>query len=153
MLAWEAVEAHWDDMQEHWPSNTIHRMLEALAALAAAGEGAAQWARAWLDAHPLPRGELKLRQARERLAINLAFKKRTAALLRARARTQPRLGELSTAHGPLRGGPYMRSERIRSMRGLDGSQASLGRHVEDLRPARRRRPLPLSRARHSRALR
>jgi puromycin-sensitive aminopeptidase len=72
--AWEAIEAHWDEMQVRWPSNSTHRMMEALPALAAAGETATKRALAWLDAHPMARGELRVRQARERLLINLAFK-------------------------------------------------------------------------------
>jgi hypothetical protein len=83
LLAWEAIEAHWDEMQARWPSNSIHRMLEALPALAAAGEAGVERAVAWLDAHPLARGELKLRQSRERLQINLAFKQRMEPLLAA----------------------------------------------------------------------
>jgi hypothetical protein len=56
-------------------------MMEALPALAAAGETATKRALAWLDAHPMARGELRVRQARERLLINLAFKQRVAPQL------------------------------------------------------------------------
>ncbi|HTV10520.1 MAG TPA: M1 family metallopeptidase [Acidimicrobiales bacterium] len=83
VLAWEAIEAHWEEMQRRWPANSIHRMLEALPGLAGTSHAAADRALAWLDAHPLPRGELKLRQARERLKVNLAFRERIAPLLRA----------------------------------------------------------------------
>jgi puromycin-sensitive aminopeptidase len=79
--AWEAIETHWDEMQARWPSNSTHRMLEALPALAAAGEAVAQRALHWLDDHPMARGELRLRQSRERLLINLAFKQRVVHLL------------------------------------------------------------------------
>ncbi|HUB70236.1 MAG TPA: M1 family metallopeptidase, partial [Acidimicrobiales bacterium] len=82
VLAWDAIEAHWDEMQRRWPSNTIHRMLEAMPALASAGPAATERALAWLDAHPLARGELKIRQARERLGVNVAFKDRVAPSLR-----------------------------------------------------------------------
>jgi len=74
--AWEAIEQHWDDMLARWPSNTIHRMLDALPSLAGAGDAMAARAGAWLDAHPLAKGERKVTQARERLAVNLAFKRR-----------------------------------------------------------------------------
>jgi puromycin-sensitive aminopeptidase len=80
-LAWEAIEQHWDEMPTAWPPNTIHRMLEALPTLVAAGEGTAARAEAWLAAHPLARGERKVVQSRERLAINLAFKRRVAPQL------------------------------------------------------------------------
>ncbi|MGH9104699.1 MAG: M1 family metallopeptidase, partial [Acidimicrobiales bacterium] len=69
--AWEAVEAHWDEIHERWPGNTVPRMLGALPGLAAAGEAMAARANAWLDGHPVARGERKVRQARERLAVDL----------------------------------------------------------------------------------
>jgi len=81
VLAWEAIEERWEEMQERWPSNSIHRMLEALTSLASAGDEMTARAEAWLDTHPLARGKLKLLQARERLNVNLAFKKRVAPLL------------------------------------------------------------------------
>jgi puromycin-sensitive aminopeptidase len=80
-LAWAAIEAHWDQMLDRWPSNTVHRMLEALPALAAEGPDAAGRAFDWLDTHPLPRGGRKVLQARERLGINLAFKDRVGPRL------------------------------------------------------------------------
>jgi len=75
-LAWQAIEEHWDEMRERWPSSTIHRMLDALPALASASDDMVARANSWLDEHPLARGERKVAQARERLAINVAFKKR-----------------------------------------------------------------------------
>jgi puromycin-sensitive aminopeptidase len=79
VLAWEAVEQHWDEILGRWPSNTVHRMLEALPTLAAPGEAMAARANAWLDTHPLAVGELGISQSRERLGINLAFKRRVSA--------------------------------------------------------------------------
>jgi len=79
--AWEAIERHWDEMAARWPANSIHRMLESLPSLAAPGESMAARANAWLDAHPLAVGERGIVQARERLAINLAFKQRIAGEL------------------------------------------------------------------------
>ena len=37
VAAWEAIEQHWDEMLLHWPQNTMHRVLEPLPALVAAG--------------------------------------------------------------------------------------------------------------------
>jgi hypothetical protein len=56
-------------------------MLEALPVLASTGEEFASRATSWLDAHPLSRGELHVAQSRERLGINLAFKRRIAGQL------------------------------------------------------------------------
>jgi puromycin-sensitive aminopeptidase len=80
-LAWEAIEQHWEAMLLHWPPNTLHRVLEQLPALVAAGDDAVQRASAWLDSHPVTRGELKVRQSRERLYVNQAFKARVAGPL------------------------------------------------------------------------
>ena len=81
--AWEAIEQHWDEMLLRWPQNTMHRVLEQLPALVAAGDDAVQRASAWLDSHPVTRGELKVRQSRERLHVNQVFKARVAGQLRA----------------------------------------------------------------------
>jgi hypothetical protein len=80
-VAWEAIEQRWDEMLERWPSKSLHRVLESLPGLVSAGEGYAERAFAWLDAHPLGLGERRVLQARERLAINLAFQQRVAGRL------------------------------------------------------------------------
>jgi puromycin-sensitive aminopeptidase len=72
-LAWEALEQHWEDALTRWPKVALPRALEALPGLAAAGEEGARRAMSWLDAHPVPRGGLRVAQARERLQVNLAF--------------------------------------------------------------------------------
>ncbi len=80
-LAWEAIEQHWDEMLRCWPNNSMVRVLEQMPALVAAGDGTAPRAFAWLDAHPVARGELRVRQSRERLRVNQAFKARAAGQL------------------------------------------------------------------------
>ena len=55
LAAWEAIEQHWDEMLLRWPPNTMHRVLEQLPALVAAGDDAVQRASAWLDSHPVTR--------------------------------------------------------------------------------------------------
>jgi puromycin-sensitive aminopeptidase len=81
VLAWEAIEAHWDDILQKWPKTAMPRVLEALPALVAGGEQAARRAFSWLDAHPVPRGALRVSQSRERLEVNLEFAKRARPLL------------------------------------------------------------------------
>lgn len=80
-LAWEALEAHWDDVLSRWPKTAMARVLEALPALAAGGEESVRRAGSWLDAHPVPRGELRIAQSRERMEVNLAFAKTAGPLL------------------------------------------------------------------------
>jgi hypothetical protein len=79
--AWEAIEQHWDEILLEWPPNSMHRVLEQLPALVAAGDAALQRVSAWLDSHPVTRGELKVRQSRERLNVNQVFKARVAGQL------------------------------------------------------------------------
>jgi hypothetical protein len=83
VLAWEAIEQHWDEMLKQWPPNTIHRMLDSLPSLVSAGDDAVSRAFAWLDGHPLARGERKVAQSRERLRVNVAFRQRVAGRLAA----------------------------------------------------------------------
>ncbi len=80
-LAWEAIEQHWDEMLKQWPPNTIHRMLDSLPSLVSAGDDAVSRASAWLDDHPLARGERKVAQSRERLLVNVAFRQRVGGRL------------------------------------------------------------------------
>ncbi len=80
-VAWEAIEQRWDEMLERWPPKSLHRVLESMPGLAGAGEEFAERAFAWLDAHPLGLGERRVLQARERLAVNLAFKRRVGGRL------------------------------------------------------------------------
>ena len=81
VVAWEAIEQRWDEMLERWPPKSLHRVLESMPGLAAAGEEFAARAFAWLDTHPLGLGERRVLQARERLAVNLAFKRRVGGRL------------------------------------------------------------------------
>ena len=60
---------------------SIHRMLDSLPSLVAAGDRAVSRAFTWLDEHPLARGERKVAQSRERLQVNVAFRQRVAAPL------------------------------------------------------------------------
>ncbi len=87
-LAWEAIEAHWDRMQDRWPPKVVPRVLTSLPALAAAGEDLAARAQRWLEDHPPAHGERQIAQSRERLGINLAF----------RARVRPGLAEALHRH-------------------------------------------------------
>jgi hypothetical protein len=95
-LAWEAIEHHWEEMQAGWPPNTLHRMLESLPGLVAAGAPVIERACAWLDEHPLARGGRKLEQSRERLRVNQAFQARVGDHLRS-ALDAARQGPAATA--------------------------------------------------------
>jgi puromycin-sensitive aminopeptidase len=80
-LAWQFLTDNWDRVTARFPSNSIPRMLEAIAGLADAG--LAEEAHRFLDAHPVPQGERQVAQARERLDVNVAFGRRVKANLAA----------------------------------------------------------------------
>lgn len=80
-VAWQALEEHWDYILERWPKNALPRVLEALPNLVAGGEAALNRAASWLDAHPVPRGGLKVAQSLERLRVNLGFAQRVGPQL------------------------------------------------------------------------
>jgi puromycin-sensitive aminopeptidase len=94
-VAWGALEAHWTEINSRWPKNALPRLLEALPALAAGGEEAVARASAWLDAHPVPRGGLRVAQSRERLMVNSAFAAKARPVLRAALQAFLAAGELS----------------------------------------------------------
>ena len=77
-LGWRAIESHWDEMSEVWPSKLVLRALESLPGLAAAGEEVARRALDWLDSHPIGLGSSRLAQSEERLRINLGFGRRVS---------------------------------------------------------------------------
>jgi aminopeptidase N len=80
-LAWRFLTEHWEGVLGRFPSNSIPRLLEAVAALADA-ELAPEIHR-FLDSHPVPQGELQIAQARERLDVNVAFARRAGPTLAA----------------------------------------------------------------------
>jgi puromycin-sensitive aminopeptidase len=72
--AWRFVEEHWDDLRKRFPSKLIPRMLEGITALVDADVAAG--VHRFLDAHPVPGGDLLINQSRERLDVNVALRKR-----------------------------------------------------------------------------
>ncbi|MEY2476855.1 MAG: tricorn protease interacting factor [Actinomycetota bacterium] len=72
--AWQFVEAHWDDLRRRFPSKLIPRMLEGITALI--DPVLATTIHRFLDAHPVPGGDLLINQSRERLDVNVAFRER-----------------------------------------------------------------------------
>jgi puromycin-sensitive aminopeptidase len=77
--AWRFVVEHWDVLCERFPSNAIPRMVEGLAGQADAALAAE--AHQFFADHPVPLGELQVRQTLERLDVNVAFAGREAGRL------------------------------------------------------------------------
>ena len=76
---WRFVVEQWDDLCRRFPSNAIPRMVEGLAAQVDAA--LAKEAHAFFVEHPVPVGELQVRQTLERLDVNVAFAEREAGRL------------------------------------------------------------------------
>jgi hypothetical protein len=68
------VKAHWDELLERLPDNTIVRMLEATAGLCQPTQAAD--VHAFFADHDVPQGQRSLQQVLERLDINVAFAER-----------------------------------------------------------------------------
>jgi puromycin-sensitive aminopeptidase len=69
--AWETVRRRWVEVNERYPSNTISRLLEGLAAQA--DPVLAADARAFLSEHPLPQGAKQVAQILETMDVNARF--------------------------------------------------------------------------------
>jgi puromycin-sensitive aminopeptidase len=72
--AWQFVEEHWEDLRKRFPSKLIPRMMEGVTALVDAKVAAD--VHRFLDAHPVPGGDLLINQSRERLDVNVALRER-----------------------------------------------------------------------------
>jgi puromycin-sensitive aminopeptidase len=73
-LTWTFIERHWDTITKRFPDNSIGRMLEGVAAVA--DPELAPRAHRFLEGHPVPQAEKQVAQARERMDINVAFRRR-----------------------------------------------------------------------------
>jgi len=69
--AWEAVRSRWVEINERYPSNTLSRLLEGLAAQV--DPGLAADARAFLSEHPLPQGAKQVAQTLETMDVKVRF--------------------------------------------------------------------------------
>jgi puromycin-sensitive aminopeptidase len=72
--AWRFVEEHWDDLRRRFPSKLIPRVTEGITALV--DPEVAAGVHRFLDAHPVPGGDLLINQSRERLDVNVALRQR-----------------------------------------------------------------------------
>ena len=77
--AWQFIEDHWDDLRRRFPSKLIPRMVEGITALV--DPDMATRVHAFLDAHPVPGGDVLINQTRERMDIHVAFRARSEAAL------------------------------------------------------------------------
>ena len=72
--AWAFVQAHWDTINERFPSNSIVRLLEGIRTLA--DPAVADTVFAFFAEHEVPQGDKTLAQHLERLEVNVALRAR-----------------------------------------------------------------------------
>jgi puromycin-sensitive aminopeptidase len=77
--AWQFIEDHWDDLRRRFPSKLIPRMLEGITSVV--DPDTATRIHAFLDAHPVPGGDVLIHQSRERMDIHVAFRQRAEGTL------------------------------------------------------------------------
>ncbi len=74
---WAFVEAHWEDFQAKFPSNTISRLVGAITTITDAPLAAR--VERFLDEHPVPQGAKTVTQNREKMGVMVALAQREAA--------------------------------------------------------------------------
>ncbi|MFQ5558068.1 MAG: M1 family aminopeptidase, partial [Acidimicrobiales bacterium] len=77
--AWAFIADNWDELVARFPSNSVARMLEGIAALDEPQLAAS--IDDFLERHRLPHGTKQIAQHRERLAVNTVFRQRESARL------------------------------------------------------------------------
>ena len=82
--AWRFVAEHWDELNERFPSNTIVRMIAAIATFVDPAVEAE--VREFFAEHPLPQGAKSLAQHLEKLSVNVALAEREGPRLAAALR-------------------------------------------------------------------
>ncbi len=74
--AWAFVSGRWDEIVRRFPANSLSRLVGGIRAVR--DRGLAEEITAFLDAHPLPQGELQVRQHIERMGVTVALAEREA---------------------------------------------------------------------------
>ena len=77
--AWAFVAEHWDEMVQRFPANSLPRLVGGIRAVR--DRGLADGIATFLDGHPLPQGELQVRQHIERMWVTVTLAEREAGRL------------------------------------------------------------------------
>jgi puromycin-sensitive aminopeptidase len=77
--AWHFIAEHWDTLNERFPANSISRMVGGIRSIR--DRALADQVRAFLDEHPVPQGELQVRQHVERMGVTVDLYDREAGRL------------------------------------------------------------------------
>ncbi len=79
--AWAFVAAHWADIEQRFPANSLSRLVGGIRSLR--DRSLADEVVAFLDEHPIPQGELQVRQHIERMWVTVALAERESSRLAA----------------------------------------------------------------------
>jgi puromycin-sensitive aminopeptidase len=79
--AWAFVAANWPEIERRFPANSLARLVGGVRQVREAA--LAREVAAFLAEHPIPQGELQVRQHVERMAVNVALAERESARLSA----------------------------------------------------------------------
>ena len=79
--AWAFVSGRWNEIVQRFPANSLARLVGGIRAVR--DRSLADEIAAFLDAHPLPQGELQVRQHIERMGVTVALAEREADRLAA----------------------------------------------------------------------
>ena len=72
--AWAFVAGHWPEIEQRFPANSLSRLVGGVRSIR--DRALAEEAAAFLAEHPIPQGELQVRQHLERMWINVALSER-----------------------------------------------------------------------------
>jgi puromycin-sensitive aminopeptidase len=79
--AWTFVSSHWSEIEQRFPANTLARMVGGVRAVR--DRGLAEQVAAFMAEHPIPQGELQVRQHLERMWVTVALAEREGVRLAA----------------------------------------------------------------------
>jgi puromycin-sensitive aminopeptidase len=74
--AWDHVSGHWDEINERFPANSIPRLVSGIRSVR--DRALADRIAAFLAEHPVPQGEMQVRQHLERMGVTVALAERHA---------------------------------------------------------------------------
>jgi aminopeptidase N len=77
--AWTFVASHWSDIEQRFPANSLSRLVGGIRSVR--DRALADEVEAFLADHPIPQGELQVRQHIERMWVTVALAEREAARL------------------------------------------------------------------------
>jgi len=72
--AWAFVASHWGDVEQRFPANSLARLISGIRSVR--DRGLAEQVAAFTQEHPIPQGELQVRQHVERMWVTVALAER-----------------------------------------------------------------------------